>query len=40
MKVAVVYNRDSKKVINLFGTPNEEKYGQKTIKGIVDALKR
>lgn len=39
MKVAVVYNRESKKVINLFGLPNREKYGLKSIKRIVDALK-
>jgi D-alanine-D-alanine ligase len=40
MKVAVVYNRDSRSVINLFGQPNREKYGLKTIKRIVDALKK
>jgi D-alanine-D-alanine ligase len=39
MKVAVVYNRDSKNVINLFGVPNQEKIGIKTIRRIVDALK-
>lgn len=39
MKVAVVYNRESKKVINLFGTPNREKYGKKAITRIVNALK-
>lgn len=39
MKVAVVYNRESQKVINLFGTPNREKMGLKTIKRIADALR-
>jgi D-alanine-D-alanine ligase len=39
MKVAVVYNRDSRQVINLFGTPNREKIGLKTIRRIADALK-
>lgn len=38
MKVAIVYNRDSKNVINLFGTPNQEKIGQKTIERISKAL--
>ncbi|MDH5542029.1 MAG: ATP-grasp domain-containing protein [Nitrospinota bacterium] len=40
MKIAVVYNRDSKSVINLFGTPNREKYGLKAIKRILDSLKK
>jgi D-alanine-D-alanine ligase len=40
MKIAVVYNRISTKVINLFGMPNREKYGQKSIKRITDALKK
>jgi D-alanine-D-alanine ligase len=40
MKVAIVYNRESKKVINLFGVPNREQYGLKSIKRIVDALKK
>lgn len=39
MKVAVVYNRESQKVINLFGTPNREKYGKQAIARIVNALK-
>ena len=39
MKIAVVYNRESKQVINLFGVPNREKYGLKSIKRIVTALK-
>jgi D-alanine-D-alanine ligase len=38
MKIAIVYNRDSKRVINLFGMPNQEKYGLKSIKRITDAL--
>lgn len=40
MKVAVVYNRDSERVINLFGLPNREKYGKVAIKRITDALKK
>ncbi|MFH1437237.1 MAG: ATP-grasp domain-containing protein [Pseudomonadota bacterium] len=40
MKIAVVYNRDSKSVINLFGIPNREKYGKKSIQRIVDGLKQ
>lgn len=39
MKIAIVYNRDSRNVINLFGIPNRERIGQKTIQCIVDALK-
>lgn len=39
MKVAVVYNRESRKVINLFGMPNKERIGIRTIKRITDALK-
>ncbi len=39
MKVAVVYNRDSRNVINLFGTPNREKIGLAAIKRITDGLK-
>ena len=40
MKIAVIYNRDSQSVINLFGMPNREKYGKKAIKRIVDGLKK
>ena len=32
MKIAIVYNRDSQKVINLFGIPNRERIGLQTIK--------
>lgn len=39
MKIAIVYNRDSKNVVNLFGIPNRERIGKQTIKQIVDALK-
>ena len=39
MKIAVVYNRVSQRVINLFGLPNREKYGLKNIKRITDAPK-
>lgn len=40
MKIAVIYNRDSKNVINLFGIPNREKYGKEAIDLIVGALKK
>jgi D-alanine-D-alanine ligase len=40
MKVAIVYNRQSQRVINLFGTPNREKYGLAAIKRISDSLKK
>ncbi len=39
MKIAIVYNRESKRVINLFGVPNREKYGLKSIARITNALK-
>lgn len=39
MKVVVVYNRTSQKVINLFGSPNREKIGLAAIKRITDGLK-
>ncbi|HXV64149.1 MAG TPA: D-alanine--D-alanine ligase [Vicinamibacteria bacterium] len=39
MKIAIVYNRNSKSVINLFGMPNREKIGMQTIKRLADALK-
>jgi len=38
MKIAIIYNRDSQAVINLFGTPNREKYGLHTIEMITAAL--
>ena len=40
MKIAVVYNRDSRNVINLFGMPNQEKIGLATIKRLTEALRR
>lgn len=40
MRVAIVYNRDSQRVINLFGLPNREKYGQQAIQRITDSLKK
>ncbi len=40
MKVAVVYNRENRKVINLFGMPNQEVIGLKTIKRVTDALRK
>ena len=39
MKIAVVYNRDRGNVINLFGMPNREKIGLKTINRLTTALK-
>ena len=39
MRVAVVYNRDSQSVINLFGLPNREKIGMRTIRRLTDALR-
>ena len=39
MKIAIVYNRDSRNVINLFGLPNRERIGLNTIRRIADALK-
>ena len=40
MKIAIVYNRDSQNVINLFGMPNQEKIGLATIKRLTEALRR
>ncbi|MCW8799553.1 MAG: ATP-grasp domain-containing protein, partial [Desulfobacter sp.] len=40
MKVAVIYNRESTNVINLFGIPNREKYGLQSIQRILNALKK
>jgi D-alanine-D-alanine ligase len=40
MKIAIVYNRESRSVINLFGRPNREKIGMKTIRRLEDALKK
>lgn len=40
MKVAIIYNRDSKSVINLFGIPNREKIGKMSINRIVTGLKK
>lgn len=39
MKVAIVFNRQKKNVINLFGQLNQEKIGKKTIQRILNALK-
>jgi D-alanine-D-alanine ligase len=38
MKIAIVYNRDSKRVINLFGMPNQERYGLESIRRISNSL--
>ncbi|KUO59907.1 MAG: D-alanine--D-alanine ligase [Gracilibacter sp. BRH_c7a] len=38
MKIAIVYNRESQAVINLFGTLSQEKYGLGTITKIKEAL--
>jgi D-alanine-D-alanine ligase len=40
LKIAVIYNRDSQSVINLFGIPNREKYGKESINRIVTSLKK
>ena len=40
MKIAVIYNRESQKVINLFGQPNREKYGLAAIRRITNSLKK
>ena len=40
MKIAIIYNRASDKVINLFGVPNKEIIGLKTIKRIADGLRK
>jgi D-alanine-D-alanine ligase len=40
MKIAVVYNRERANVINLFGLPNKEIIGLKTIKRLTTALKQ
>ena len=39
MKVALVYNRESKNVINVFGVPNREVMGRHIIKNIADGLR-
>ncbi len=39
MKIAVVYNRESANVINLFGVRNREKIGMKTVNRLTAALK-
>ena len=38
MKIAIIYNRDSRAVINLFGTLNQEVYALQTIELIKEAL--
>jgi D-alanine-D-alanine ligase len=40
MKIAVIYNWESNNVINLFGTPNKERYGKETIGRIADGLRK
>ena len=40
MKIAVIYNRESRKVINLFGQPNREKYGLAAIRRITSSIKK
>jgi D-alanine-D-alanine ligase len=40
VKIAIIYNYESKAVINLFGIPNRERYGLKTIRAITGALKK
>jgi len=40
LKIVVVYNRESRKVINLFGVPNRENIGLKTIRSLADSLRK
>lgn len=40
MRVAIVYNRDSQRVINLFGMANREKYGLAAIQRIANSLRK
>ena len=40
MKIAVIYNRESQKVINLLGTQNQERYAKKSIDRIRAALEK
>ncbi|MCK5945159.1 MAG: D-alanine--D-alanine ligase, partial [Planctomycetes bacterium] len=40
MKIAVIYNTKSQRVINQFGTRNQERYGLKSINRIVGCLKQ
>jgi D-alanine-D-alanine ligase len=40
VKIAIAYNRESLNVINLFGMPNKEKIGLRTIKRVSDALRQ
>ena len=39
MKVSIIYNRDSKKVINMIGQPNRERYRLMSIDRILRGLK-
>ncbi len=39
MKIAIVYNRESRSVINLFGVPNQETIGLKTVARLRNSLK-
>ena len=40
MKVAVVYNRDNKGILNVFGMQNKEQYPEETIRIVVQALEK
>lgn len=40
MKVAVVYNRDTKGIVNVFGMQNREWYPEETIQKVVGALEK
>lgn len=40
MKIVIVYNRNSRRVINFFGVPNRERYALKSIKRIANALQQ
>lgn len=40
MKIAVVYNRDTKGIVNVFGMQNREWYPEETIQKVVGALEK
>jgi D-alanine-D-alanine ligase len=40
MKISIVYNRESHRVINVFGVPSREKYGLGTINNIAKSLRK
>ena len=40
MKVAIIYNKDIKGVINTFGIQNKEFYNEKTVKNVAGSLEK